>query len=271
MKISIITPTNNSEKTIVRNVESVVSQTFKNFEQVIIDNLSNDNTLQLVKTSYTDAGLSNNLKIISEKDFGISDAFNKGIKNSSGELIGILNSDDHYFNDSILNRVIAEFDDENILFVHGNIFFIDDIYGSNVRLPLLCPITKAMPFNHATMFFRKSVYEKFGMFDTSFKHAMDFEFICRLERQIPEFRNKGKYISDDTLVVMSSGGSSWENELESVREVKHALKMHDVWNYHAILSYSFRIFRIKIKSLLTQLKLNRLVHFWRSVKWFNHD
>ena len=78
MKISVITPTFNSEKTIAKNVESILKQSYKDFEHIIIDNLSSDKTLEIVRQLYKD--LPSNLRIISEKDTGISEAFNKGIK-----------------------------------------------------------------------------------------------------------------------------------------------------------------------------------------------
>ncbi len=267
MKISIITPTNNSSSTISKNVNSVINQTYKEYEHIIIDNLSSDNTLQLIKNTYDHAGVSNKLRVISEKDWGISDAFNKGIKNSVGDVIGILNSDDYFYDESVLERVSIEFKNHDILFVHGNVYFIDEVYGSNIRKPLLCPIQRAMPYNHPTMFFRKFIYEKNGMFDTSYKFAMDFEFICRLEKSIPGFRDKGKYIGGDALVVMSAGGESWKNELESIKEVKQALQKFEFWNTNAFVSFLSRIVRTKLKNILSVLKLNSIIYLWRSIKW----
>ncbi|MGE5409495.1 MAG: glycosyltransferase, partial [Clostridiales bacterium] len=97
MIISIITPTYNSERTIATNVESVLLQKFTDFEHIIIDNKSTDKTLSIIESLYKKAGKANNLRIISEPDKGISDAFNKGIRNAHGEIIGILNSDDYYY------------------------------------------------------------------------------------------------------------------------------------------------------------------------------
>ena len=96
MKISVITPTFNSEKTIAGNIHSIINQTHKDFEHIIIDNISADKTIELAKNYYLSAGIVDRLIIISEKDNGISDAFNKGIKAASGEIIAILNSDDAY-------------------------------------------------------------------------------------------------------------------------------------------------------------------------------
>jgi len=267
MKFSIITPTNNSENTIIRNVQSIINQTYKEFEHIIIDNSSQDNTVQLIKNAYNEAGISSKLIVISEKDFGISDAFNKGILHSDGSIIGILNSDDYFFNKYVLEKVFKEFADKNTLFVHGNIFFFDDLHGSNVRKPLLCPITDAMPYNHPTMFFRKYVYEKNGKFDTSYKYAMDFEFICRLEKLIPNFRDRGVYILGDPLVVMSAGGASWINEISGIEEVKRSLKQHGFWGSNAKKNYFFRILRTRLKYYFDFLNINLIVKLWRNLKW----
>jgi glycosyltransferase involved in cell wall biosynthesis len=267
MKISIITATNNSEKTIIRNVHSIINQTNKDFEHIIIDNLSKDNTIQLVENAYREAGLSEKIKIISEVDYGISDAFNKGILNSRGDVIGILNSDDHFYNEFVLEKVQKEFENEEVLFVHGDIFFYDNQFGSNLRRPLLCPITHAMPYNHPTMFFKRYIYEKYGLFDTSYKYAMDFEFVCRMEKMFPLFRNKGKYISREALVVMCAGGESWKHELKSIKEVKRALQQYNFWNTSAFFSFLFRIIRTQLKRVLSGFKLNLIVYLWRSIKW----
>jgi glycosyltransferase involved in cell wall biosynthesis len=267
MKISIITATNNSEKTIIRNVQSIIKQTNKDFEQIIVDNLSKDNTVQLVENAYRDARLSEKLKIISERDFGISDAFNKGILNSMGDVIGILNSDDHFYNEFVLEKVQKEFENEEVLFVHGDIFFDDSQFGSNLRKPLLCPITHAMPYNHPTMFFKKYVYEKYGLFDTSYKYAMDFEFICRLEKIVPDLRSRGIYINYDPISFMSAGGASWKNELRSIHEVKRALQEHNFWNLDARKNYFFRLFRTWLKQIFNFLNLNLIVKLWRKLKW----
>ncbi len=199
MKISVITPTFNSEKTIKENVLSIVNQSYKNYEQIIIDNLSNDKTIELIKNIYNEYKIVDKLKIISEKDNGIAEAFNKGIKTSSGDLITILNSDDYFYSNDVFEKVIRIFSDENILFTHGNVLFIDEKYGTNIRRPLLCSITKAFPYNHPGMFIRKKIYDDYGLFDESFKYAMDYEFICRLNKNIPEFQKKGFYIQGEPM------------------------------------------------------------------------
>ena len=267
MLISIITPVYNSAKNIEANVKSILAQTYQDFNHIIIDNLSKDNSVSIIKKMYNEAGMIEKLKIISEKDNGISDAFNKGIKSAEGEIIGILNSDDYYYDHTVFEQVIEPFRQDDNLFVHGNVLFIDPVYGTNIRSPLLCPITTAMPYNHPTMFFRKSVYDNYGLFDTAYKFAMDFEFICRLEHQIPDFRKKGWYIQGDPLAVMRAGGTSWENETESIKEVKSALTLHGTWNGKARSAYLIRRSRVLLKNIFRFFKLNIITKKWRKIKW----
>jgi len=269
MKSSVITPTWNSASTIEDCVMSIINQNVTNFEHIIVDNLSSDNTLDLIKSIYHREGLSNNLRIICERDNGISDAFNKGIEAASGEILGILNSDDCYYKFNVLERVAEVFGDSEKLFVHGNIFFNDPLYGSNIRKPLMCPITQALPFNHPTMFFRKEVYQEFGVFGTDYKFAMDFEFICRLIKQIDDFYNKGIYLKGAPLVTMAAGGASWKNELDSIEETRKALMKYGFWNYDARKNYFLRKLRTKLKSGLLSIGMERVITFWRKIKWKN--
>ena len=269
MNLSVITPTWNSASTIEACVVSIINQHITNFEHIIIDNLSSDNTLDLIKNIYQREGLLNNLKIIYEKDKGIAEAFNKGIEATSGEIIGILNSDDQYCGEYVLEKVTNCFKDKNVLFVHGNIYFEDPLYGSNIRKPLLCPITGAMPYNHPTMFFRREVYQEFGVFDSSYKFAMDFEFICRLIKQVDDFYNKGIYLKGEPMVIMAAGGTSWENELDSIEETRKALRKYGYWNFDAKKNYKLRVFRTKLKIFLSKFGLNGIVKKWRKRKWEN--
>ncbi len=269
MNLSVITPTWNSASTIEDCVMSIINQNITNFEHIIVDNLSSDNTLDLIKSVYHREGLLNNLRIICERDKGIAEAFNKGIEASSGEIIGILNSDDYYYDDKVLERVVSALEDEEKLFTHGNIFFEDPLYGSNIRKPLLCPITKAMPYNHPTVFFRKEVYTQHGFYDTSYNFAMDFEFICRLIKQVDDFYNKGIYLKGEPLVTMAAGGASWRSELASIDETKRALKKYGCWNFDARKNYILRKLRTKLKILLSKIGLNGIVKKWRKRKWEN--
>ena len=267
MKISIITPTYNSEKVIEHCVSSLLNQTYTDFEHIIVDNVSSDSTVSIIQNVYKNHSKINKLKVICEIDNGIAEAFNKGINNSDGDIIGILNSDDYYYNKNVLDLVNEAFQDDEIIFVHGNIYFEDPLYGSNIRKPLLCPITRAMPYNHPTMFFRKEVYKQHGFFDTGYKFAMDFEFICRLSKSIIDFNSRGYYIDGKPLATMVAGGASWKNELDSIEETRKALKKYNYWNFDARKNYFLRKLRTKVKYWLSLIKMEKVVTRWRKRKW----
>jgi glycosyltransferase len=265
MKISIITPTFNSEKTIAKNVESILKQSFKDFEHIIIDNLSSDKTLAIVKNLYKDSP--SNLSIISEKDSGIADAFNKGIRFSTGNIITILNSDDYYYSDNIFEQVIDGFKKSQCLIFHGNVLFIDPKYGSYLRKPYKFDTFKTMPLNHPTMFIKKEVYDVVGLFDTSYRYSMDFEFYCRLYNSYPGLSNKLYYFDKNPLVIMSAGGESWANEVQSILEVKRAVKKNGLTTFSLDIQLQLRLFRTYLKSFLNKIGLNFLVRLWRKINY----
>jgi glycosyltransferase len=261
MKISVITPTYNSAKTISRCINSIINQTYFDYEHIIIDNLSRDNTLEIVKKLYKDSPL--NLRIISEKDSGISEAFNKGINCASGDIITILNSDDYYYSDNIFEQVIVGFKKSQILVFHGDVLFNDPKYGSYRRKPYKLDTFNTMPLNHPTMFIRKEVYTLVGLFDTSYRYSMDFEFYSRLYTNYPDLSNNLYYFDTNPLVVMSAGGESWANEIQSIREVKRAVKKIGLTSLSLNVQLQLRLFRTYLKSILDKAGLTFLVRFWR--------
>ncbi len=265
MKISVITPTFNSEKTIAKNVESILNQSFKDFEHIIIDNLSSDKTLEIVNELYKNSP--SNLRIISEKDNGISEAFNKGINTARGDIITILNSDDFYFSNIVFEKIISTFSEPKILFVHGNILFNDKLFGTNIRKPLLCDLRKAMPYNHPTMFLRKELYSVIGLFDTAYKYAMDFDFICKIKNKFNNLDSISAYIKGAPLTVMNAGGISWTNEIESIKETKKILMNHHLWDNIARVNQFLRLFRTRMKKLINITGMNFLIIRWRDIKW----
>ncbi|MBK7227580.1 MAG: glycosyltransferase [Ignavibacteriales bacterium] len=267
MKISIITPTYNSEKTVNDCVNSVLKQSYKNYEHIVIDNISTDQTLRIIKDAYLSKNMLDNLRIISEKDDGISDAFNKGINAASGEILAILNSDDEYYSEDVFELVVNEFSKSNVLFVHGNIIFKDALYGSNIRKPLLCDVRKAMPYNHPTMFLRKDIYKMIGVFNTNYRYAMDFDLAVRLNKHISNSTFRATYLNSKSLVVMNAGGASWANEIKSVHETKQILIEHNLWDIKARINYYLRILRTRLKRIINLFDLNIIVKMWRKIKW----
>ena len=265
MKISIITPTFNSEKAIAKNVESILSQYYKDYEHIIVDNLSSDKTLEIVKNLYKKTP--SNLSIISEKDSGIAEAFNKGIKFSTGGVITILNSDDYYYSKNIFETVINSFENTEYLIVHGDVLFVDPIYGSYLRKPYNINKFTTKPLNHPTMFLKREVYSTIGLFDTTYRYSMDFEFYCRLYNSYPNLSKKIFYVHKNPMVVMSAGGESWSNEIQSILEVKRAVKIHRLINFKLLLQLELRLFRTYLKSFFNKTGLNFLVKLWRKINY----
>ena len=266
MKISIITPTNNSEKYIACNIATVLNQTFDDFEQIIVDNESSDNTLEVASELYSKAGKNKSLKIICEPDNGISDAFNKGINRAEGDIITFLNSDDEYMQNDVLSTVESVFRDEKIFFSHGNIFFYDPIRGSVTKTPLGTSLTDGMIFYHPSMFFKKELFKKYGIFDTKYRYAMDFELLCRFLSKDPGFLLKGKYL-DKTLTKMNFGGKSWGNPIETLKETKKILKSYNMWNLRARRKFLLNKAKTFLIISMVKYKLGFFLIILRKFKW----
>ena len=208
MKISIVTATYNSAKTISDTMESVLSQTYGDFEYWVIDGASTDGTGDVVG-SYADR-CGGRLHCLSEPDRGIYDAMNKGIRLCTGDVVGILNSDDYYTSDDVLQTIADEFGRSDVDSVYGDIHFIrPGEPGKVVRYyssALFRPFWLRFGFMpaHPSFYCRKAVYERLGAFSTSYKVAADFENLLRL---IYVGRISTRYVPRD-CVTMRTGGAS---------------------------------------------------------------
>jgi glycosyltransferase involved in cell wall biosynthesis len=180
MKVTIITATYNSNKTLKLNLDSIARQTYNNIEHVIVDNCSTDGTLELAN-SYEHIA-----RIISEKDAGIYDAMNKGIANATGDIIGILNSDDYLANENTIANIVSEFTTSKADAIYGNLIYVDNKIPSKIKRLWLAGSYKPKQFYsgwtlpHPTLYVKKEVYEKYGNYNDSFRYAADYEMILRL-------------------------------------------------------------------------------------------
>lgn len=204
-KISIITTTFNSESTIEDTVKSVISQSYPDIEYIIIDGKSIDTTLTIID-KYQDK-IS---KIISEKDKGIYFALNKGIELATGEIIGILHSDDFYAHENVISKVVYEFEDGTTDCVYGDLQYVDKINTDKIIRNWKSGTYQHGMFlkgwmpPHPTFFLKKEHYLKYGCFNTSLKSAADYELMLRL---LHKHRLSVKYIPE-VLVKMRVGGKS---------------------------------------------------------------
>jgi glycosyltransferase len=208
MKVSIITATYNSAETINECLESLKNQTYRNIEHIIIDGKSTDNTVEICK-SYS-SSVDYEVKIISEPDRGIYDALNKGILMSSGDIIGILHSDDLFAYENVLEDVVEVFKREKVDSCYGDLCYVlkNDTskvvrYWKSGNFDLKKFRFGWMP-PHPTFFVKKEIYEKYGLFNLSYKIAADYELMLRFlyKHKISTF-----YIQK-VLVKMKIGGTS---------------------------------------------------------------
>jgi glycosyltransferase involved in cell wall biosynthesis len=205
MKISLITVTYNSEATIRATVESVVQQDYCNIEHIIIDGLSQDQTLTIL-SDYPSIK-----KVISEPDTGIYEAMNKGLQIATGDIIGILNSDDFYVDNKVI-ATIADYFKENTLTqaVYANLVYVDrDNTDIIKRIWVAGEFDRQQFLNgwtlpHPTFFVRKEVYERYGAYNTTLKIAADYELILRF---LYKFNVNVAYLPI-TIVKMRVGGAS---------------------------------------------------------------
>ncbi len=223
MKISIITVTYNSELYLESCIQSVKNQSYSNIEHIIIDGNSKDGTLQIIK-SY------DHLKYLSEPDSGIYDAINKGIKFSTGSVLGILNSDDILADEKVIERIAKKFEDANLGAVFSDVQFVK---RNNIDKPMRyysSKFFKTWMFKfgfqpaHPTFYVRNVLFEKFGTYRTDLKIAGDFELLLRflLTNKVPY-----QYV-EDLWVKMRVGGVSTSGFKSMVLLNKEIIKSHEV-------------------------------------------
>lgn len=254
MKISIITATFNSGSTVRDTMESVLRQSYSDFEHLIIDGGSKDNTLDIVRELEPRYG--GRMRCISERDKGIYDAMNKGILMATGDVVGILNSDDFYTSDDVLEQVAKAMDDTDIDAVYGDVHYVHNEhpykcvrYYSSRLFHRSWMRFGFMPA-HPSFYCRRSVYEQYGTFDLSYKVAADFENLLRL---IFVNRIHTRYIAKD-FVTMRTGGASTSG-LRSHKQIMHdhlrALKQNRVYSNLLFLGlrYPYKICEIAITKI----------------------
>ena len=218
MKVSIITVCLNAEKYIEETMKSVLGQTYKDIEYIIIDGMSTDNTLNIIERYKHLFG--DRLTVISEKDNGLYDAMNKGINYATGEIIGIINSDDWYELDAI-EQIINVYKNNKDAVIYGAVAIRRETGISKISISDYKEIQNIM-MNHTGVFIPKSIYRKFGTFDIDYRISSDYDLIARLfnnkvpfkciSKVIANFREGGlsmkqkKLCDQETLVLKKKNG-----------------------------------------------------------------
>lgn len=209
MKISIVVATFNSEATLRSTLDSILRQTWTDYEVLLQDGTSTDGTLAIVQEY--EPLFSGKLILESKRDKGIYDGLNNGIERATGDVIGFLNSDDFYTSNNVLSSVVRNFEQHPELdAVYADVHYVkpdrlDKIarYYSSERFTPQMMLRGYMPA-HPTFYARRECYEKYGSFDLQFKVASDFEYLLRL---IYIHRIKTRYVAED-WVTMRLGGAS---------------------------------------------------------------
>lgn len=202
LKVSIITVVYNGVKHLEQTIKSVLNQTYANIEYIIIDGGSTDGTINIIK-KYE----SNIAHWVSEPDSGIYDAMNKGIKMATGELIGIINSDDWY-EPYAVEEIVMAYKDNTVCY--GLMRHISNDEILEIYAPAPCLIPKKM-IPHSTCFVPSNIYRKYGLFDLQYKSCADYHLILRLYKAGVKFEFIEKVIANFRF-----GGYSWKTS--SLRE-----------------------------------------------------
>ncbi|WP_071149710.1 glycosyltransferase family 2 protein [Bacteroides ndongoniae] len=241
MKISLITVTYNSGTTLRDTIQSVLAQTYRNVEYIVVDGLSKDNTIDIVREY--EPQFEGRMKWISEKDKGLYDAMNKGVRMATGDVVGILNSDDFFTANDVLEKVAAGFDEQTDA-VYGDLHYVhpDDLqhsvryYSSKIFKRNLM----RMGFipAHPTFYCRRECFDKFGYYKTDYKIAADFDLLLRF---IYVNRIRIKYLPMD-MVTMRTGGASTnglKSRMGGMNEHLRSLRENGVKSNRFILSLRY--------------------------------
>ena len=236
MKISIITVTFNSQDFLENCISSIETQTYPNIEHIVIDGNSTDNTLNILKNK-------SNIKWISENDYGIYDAMNKGIEMATGDVIGILNSDDFFADKDVVKRIGERFlNTSNIEAVYSDVCFVERYninksvryYSSKYFRPWMFKF--GFQPAHPTFYVKRELFKKYGVYRTDLKIAGDFELLLRFLR-----KNKVRYKYIDDLWVKMREGGAGTSGLSSITKLNsEIIKAHKFNNLYTnkLLVYS---------------------------------
>lgn len=235
MKISIITSVYNNQETIAEAINSVLSQTYSDIEYIIIDGGSTDDTVNIIK-SYQNRLAA----FISEPDKGIYDGLNKGIKLATGDVIGFLHSDDLYENNRVIEKVALAFIDNAIDSAYGDLTYVNKNdptkiirYWKSGKF-LLNKLRNGWMPPHPTFFVKRKVYEQYGLFDTHFRIAADYDLMLRF---LGKYQISTQYIPS-VLIKMRVGGESnksLKNVLRKSAEDLQAMKNNGIGGIFSLI------------------------------------
>jgi len=252
MKISVVTVCYNSENYIGTALESISSQTFMDLELIIVDGASTDQTVSIIREYEPLFG--DKLKWTSEPDMGLYDAMNKGIRMASGDIIGMLNSDDFFFDQNVLEKVAKAFVEPDLKAIIGDIVFIKDVDHSKIARHYSARNWQPAKFAwgymppHPSFFVRREYFEKLGYYKIDYKIAADYELLIRF---LLNNKINWKYLPLITT-KMRMGGASTKG-LKSLitlnQEIYRACGENGVYTNYAMIysKYLFKPFEFIFK------------------------
>ncbi len=249
MKVSLITVTFNSGKTLCDTILSVLLQSYTNIEYIIVDGLSNDNTVNIIREY--EPLFQGRLKWISERDSGLYDAMNKGIQMSTGDIVGIVNSDDFYHRKDVILRVSEAFKNKEVQAVYGDVRFVNP-YNLNKTIRYYSSKNFSpkrfrygfMPA-HPTFFTYRKYFEEFGYYKADYKIAADYELLIRF---LYTYKLKSKYLPLDFMKMRTGGAStaSIKSNLLLNKEIIRACRENGIWTCMPLLflKYFIKVFEL---------------------------
>ena len=240
-KISIITISYNAESTIEKTLKSIESQSYDNIEHIIVDGGSQDNTLEICNL------FPHVFKILSEPDNGVYDAFNKGIKLATGDVIGFLNADDTFYNENSIQDIVDAFSNNEADIVYGNLDYVNE-ESKVIRNWISKPyekglVKKAWMPAHPSFYCKKEVYDRLGGYNDSFKIAGDFELCLRFL----EMNNIPSFYLNKKIVKMLVGGisnSGLKSKLTIFKEELRAFKINNI-SVNPVLFFLYKLKKVK--------------------------
>ena len=245
MQVSLITCTNNSEKTIEKCCLSVHSQTYHDIEHIIIDKNSQDKTISIIKQHKF-----KNIKIYNQKGFGIYNALNEGMNLCNGKIIGVLHSDDEFVDEGIISKIVSKFFAENLDILFSNIYYtkknntnkiirkwknnLKEGVQSNFEINRL--IKKGWMPPHTSIFFKKELLKEIGYYDENFKISSDYDFTIRLFKK----EHIKLFFLDKFTIKMRSGGISNKNLQNIFIKMSEDLKIMNKFKLKPIRTILFK-------------------------------
>jgi len=239
MKITIITATYNSASTIAYCIASVNTQTYPDIEHIIIDGASKDGTVEIINSMPNRVS-----KIISEPDMGIYDAMNKGIQMATGDVIGILNSDDFFTSDEVLSKIALVFQTQPVEGVYGNVCFVSPsnlnriirYYSAALFRPSMFQFGFMPP--HPSFYLRRKWFDEYGMYKTDYKISADYELLIRY---LKVNHLKTQYLNFCVVTMRKGGDSSRSLKSNWIlnKEIVRGCRENGIYTNMFILSFKY--------------------------------